>query len=398
MIYQTEVLRPAEFVERRDRFTVRWRDGSRTCRAHVANPGRMGEILLPGTTVLLGRRPHTKSGWEAVGASWKGRWPGDGPRTVFLNTVAVNRLARRLLEERLVPELVGYEVVRAEIPLGRSRIDFLLEGARRPYLLEVKSVTLVERGLALFPDAETARGRRHILELAGRPREYDAGVLFLVQGEADRFLPDFHNDLEFARAFRSVAGRVDFLPYRLDPVLTGEGRIRFAGRPERLHIPWDLLDAGLSDGGVYLLLLEIPRRRVVPVGSLGRQAFPRGWYVYVGSAKRGLSRRVARHLRRRKKIHDHVDALREVAKSVKALPIRAAPVGECQLAGEVGRIASGEVRRFGCSDCRCGSHLFYFPGPVLSTASFQEMLVRLRHGVSPVSPVAGDDGAARVKL
>lgn len=383
MRFETEVLLRAEYLERPNRFTVRYRIGRRTGTAYLANPGRLGEILLPGTTILLARRSHTKTGWEALGATWERRWHGDHGRSVFLNTGLINHLARRLLEERLIPELAGHDLVRQEFPMGRSRIDFLLRRRGQPYLLEVKSVSLVERGLALFPDAETVRGRRHLLELARRPKGHEAGVLFLVQGEADRFLPDFHNDLAFARTFREVKKKLAILPYRLDPTLTSEGRLRFEGAPVRLEVPWSLLDAGVQDSGVYLLLLHLPRRRALEVGALGRRSFAPGWYVYVGSAKRGLSQRVARHLRLRKKLHYHIDHLRRAASSAKALPIRAAPVGECELAREVRAIAAGEVERFGSSDCACPSHLFHFPAEVLRTGGFQELLTRLRHGVGP---------------
>lgn len=379
-LFETEPLKRAIFLERLNRFVVRFRKGGIEEVAYLANPGRLGEILLPGTELLLEHRPQGRVAWKAVGATWRSRWQGDGPRTVFLDTTRINHLAERLIEEQLIPELVGYQVEKREVADGGSRFDFLLRSRRWRYVLEVKSVTLAEQGLAFFPDARTERGRRHLAALARRSATpgYRTGVLFLVQGEADRFLPDFHNDLEFARIFRAVRSRVELLPYRLDPALGADGRLAFAGRPMRLTIPWPLVAAGARDTGLYLLVLEVPHEVRREVGALGRRALPPGFYVYTGSAQRGLSQRIARHLRLRKRLHWHVDFLRAHSLRVQAFPIRASS-GECALAAEVARIGCGLVAGFGSSDCRCPGHLVRFPDSPVHTAAFQELLTRMRH-------------------
>jgi len=379
-LFATEPLVRATFVDRPNRFLVRYRRAGRQGVGYLANSGRLGEILLPGTEVLLAERRHTKIGREVLGAAWSRRWPGDRPRAVLLNSSRANDVAERLLAARLIPELAAWRVARREVAVGASRFDFLLAGAGGEYLLEVKSVTLAERGLAMFPDATSARGRRHLEELvhlAGRGGRR-AGVLFLVQGAADRFLPDFHNDLAFARAFHAARGRVDLLPYRLDPRLDRAGRLVFAGRPRRLAIPWAALDDAVADGGLYLLVLHLPVDTRVAVGALGRRTYPRGWHVYVGSARRGLTHRVARHLRHRKRLHWHIDHLRARSPWVRAFPIRAA-AAECALAAEVARLGAGVAPGFGSSDCGCPGHLVWFPQAPVPTAAFQELLTRLRH-------------------
>lgn len=383
-LLETEPLARGIFLERPNRFVVRFRRGRREDVAHLANPGRLGEILLPGTGLLLERRPGNRIGWRAVGATWASRWPGDRPRTVFLDTTRLNRLVERLLEERLIPELRQYRIEKREVADGGSRFDFLLRSSYRRYVLEVKSVTLAERGLALFPDARTERGRRHLVALARRAASPGdrAGVLFLVQGEADRFLPDFHNDLDFARTFRAVRGRVELLPYRLDPILDADGRLAFAGRPRRLAIPWPLLAAGVRDAGLYLLVLRVSRAVRLEVGDVGARALPAGFYVYTGSARRVLGRRIARHLRLRKRLHWHIDYLRARSSGVRAFPIRAA-WDECALAADVARIGGELVPGFGSSDCRCPGHLVRFAEPPVHTPAFQELLTRMRHTPAP---------------
>lgn len=379
-LFETEPLQRGLFLERPNRFVVRYRKGARRGTAYIANPGRMGEILLPGTELLLARRLHTRTGVEAVGATWKRRWSGDRPRSIYLNTGRINDLAERLLQERKIPELARYRIERREFTVGRSRFDFLLTSGTRRYLLEVKSVTLVEEGLALFPDAKTDRGTRHLKELAhvAAQKGWRSGVLFIVQGGAQRFLPDFHNDPKFARTLRSVRGKVDLLPYRMEPSLRSDRRLVFQGSPRRLPIPWDRLEAGLVDGGLYLLAVQVPKALRLEVGALGRLAFRRGHYVYVGSARRGLSARVDRHLRRRKRLHWHIDFLRAQSPRVRGYPIRGAS-GECKLAKSLAGIGSGEVDGFGSSDCSCRSHLIYFPEDPWGTAPFQQLLTGLRH-------------------
>lgn len=102
---------------------------------------------------------------------------------VGVNTLVPNRLVRLAIEARALPALAGCDAVRAEVPYGEgSRIDLLLaRGARRCYV-EVKNCSLVVDGLASFPDAVTARGRKHMEELAREVgRGHRAVCFFLLQ-------------------------------------------------------------------------------------------------------------------------------------------------------------------------------------------------------------------------
>ncbi|MFB3905942.1 MAG: DNA/RNA nuclease SfsA [Acidobacteriota bacterium] len=375
----TEPLRAAQFVERANRFSLAFQDGDQTGTAYLANSGRLEEILLPGTELLLAARPHRRLVWEALGARFKSRWPDDPPRTVFLNSSLCNRIVRELLRRKLIEDLVEWDIVGEEHKTGSSRIDFLLGQGDRRYYLEVKSVTLCEHGIAFFPDACTERGRRHLIELATTQPPHRAGILFLVQGEARFFLPDFHNDLAFARAFRSVSERLDILAVNLNPVLTGDDQICFSGTPRKLPVAWDLVDRGIEDFGVYLLVLRIEQEQTIEIASLGERRFPEGWYIYVGSGRRNLTRRIERHLRRRKRFHYHIDHLRARAARVRVLAIRGSGLEECQLAGLVSAIALSKIPNFGCSDCDCASHLYYFKSKPTHLPEFQRLLVAVRH-------------------
>lgn len=115
-------------------------------------------------------------------------------------------------------------------------------------------------------------------------------------------------------------------------------------------------------GGTYLLLLcQRHKSAHIQVGALGGIEFPSGWYAYVGSARRGLRARVGRHLRvKGKRLHWHIDYLRRRC-SIAEVACWTDGTSECDLAGSLTVAGGRPVRGFGCSDCRCCSHLFRFP-------------------------------------
>jgi sugar fermentation stimulation protein A len=186
------------FVARPNRFVIRARVGTRTVSVACRDPGRLRELLLPGVTLLLepSRDPRRRTAFTAVLVRHRRRWVSIVPA-----------LANRIVESALVrgaPGLRGLRVARREAPLGRSRIDFEVEGRRGPALLEVKSATLVVGGRALFPDAPTLRGARHLRELTAHVRGGGrARVVFVVQRDDARALsPHAGNDPDFAEALR----------------------------------------------------------------------------------------------------------------------------------------------------------------------------------------------------
>ncbi len=112
----------------------------------------------------------------------------------------------------------------------------------------------------------------------------------------------------------------------------------------------------------YALVMRLEAPEELSIGALGRHAFRAGYYVYVGSAARGLWPRLARHLRRQKPLHWHADYLTTVATPVEAWIDLSAEDRECLWARLLLQSpgASLPVRGFGASDCRCGGHLAFF--------------------------------------
>jgi Uri superfamily endonuclease len=112
-------------------------------------------------------------------------------------------------------------------------------------------------------------------------------------------------------------------------------------------------------GGAYLLVMRLESPLALSVGALGRVSFPQGIYVYAGSALPSLQARVDRHFSPRKKVHWHVDHLSLRARPLEALALRSDERLECLLNEMVERLegASPFAPGFGCSDCRCRTHL-----------------------------------------
>ncbi|MFO8044027.1 MAG: DNA/RNA nuclease SfsA [Alkalispirochaeta sp.] len=364
----------ARFLRRPNRFVVEIElvpEGHITT-ASMPNPGRMQEILLPGTT--LGIRPGPEGGRHP----WRVHTLHRQGATIPLDTGAANRIARILLEYRLVPGLEDRAVVRAEVtpPGGTSRFDFELAGAAAPAphsYLEVKSCTLFNGPWALFPDAVTDRGRRHVEELAEHP---ESVVLFLVHSaEVEFFGPDLHVDLAFSRTLYAHRRAVRILPIALD---WGHD-MTLQAPPRLLSVPWDRIAPGLEDRGSYLILLHLPAERTIPVGSLGSLTFPAGYYVYVGSAMQHLSKRVTRHqTRRRTRKHWHIDYFREIAEYVTSYAIREPRRREHEIVGTIRAIAEDSISGFGASDSPHPSHLFRFDADPRTDGTFQETLLAIR--------------------
>ena len=190
------------FVARDNRFRVRVElpGGERT--AYLPNTGRLGELLVRGRSCWVApvdtRTRKTHYDLKLV------RHAGT---LVSVDAHLPNALVAEALAEGCLEPFEQYADFKREVRLGESRLDFRLDGAANVCWMEVKSVTLVEGGVARFPDAPTVRGARHVRELAqaaaGGAR---AAVVFVVQrDDACCFEPHDAADPEFAAALREAA-------------------------------------------------------------------------------------------------------------------------------------------------------------------------------------------------
>ncbi len=370
----------ADFVCRPNRFLVRCRRKGRILSAFLPNPGRLQELLLPGRTVHLVKEDKPqgrKTRYTAVAVN-RDSYP------IMLHTHRTNDVARYLLQGGKIPGLEHARIVKSEIPVGRSRFDFLLKEGDRDILLEVKSCTLVGKKVAMFPDAVTERGARHLRELAKMAEGgVRAVVLFIVHWPfAKVFMPDYHTDLDFSRTFLEIRGRVEVIPVsvRWDKDLSLSTHI------EVLKIPWDRIEEEAKDRGSYLLILSLKRNRTISVGKLGEVRLRKGFYIYVGSAMANLTKRIERHRRLRKQHHWHIDELRAVAEFHSALAIRSSDRLECETAEEMSKITEWSVAGFGSTDCSCETHLYGMSEDPLGLERFHKLLQYFRMDRSPAPP------------
>lgn len=220
----------ATFCARPNRFLVEARltRTGEMIQVHCPDPGRLQELLLPGATVYVS---------PATGLNRKTSWvlrfvihpdPQAKGQLISLDSRLPNQLVGEALAAGTIGPLRGYVRICREVSVPeavagagvRSRIDYLLEDGPGlpPCWVEVKSVTLVEDGRALFPDAVTARGRRHILELAHLHQLTGArtAVLFIIQRpDVQSFAPQVARDPMFAQALRDAhTAGVEIYAYR----------------------------------------------------------------------------------------------------------------------------------------------------------------------------------------
>lgn len=205
MRFQTPLV-PGTLIRRYKRFLadVTLADGQEIT-AHCANPGSMMGLAEPGMRVWLepndDPKKKLKYGWRLV--------EHDTGDFTGVDTAIPNRMLRAALEAREVPGVTAFDRLRAEVPYGeKSRIDFLLTREGCPDLyIEVKSVTLSRQtGLAEFPDSITARGTKHLNELAEMVRQgHRAMMLYLVQRtDCDRMSLAGDIDPAYAAAWQTA--------------------------------------------------------------------------------------------------------------------------------------------------------------------------------------------------
>jgi len=200
------------FVKRLNRFAGLVEVAGQEAMVHVPNSGRLGELLAPGYRMLLKPAPgrHRKCPYDLALVDL-------GFTLVSADARLPNVLVAEAVAEGNLPELKGYPRLRREVTFGNSRLDLLLEGPQGCCYVETKSVTLVIDGVAMFPDAPTTRGVKHLNSLAQAVSlGHRAAVMFVIQREDARdFSPYDAADPEFGAALRrSVAAGVLALAYR----------------------------------------------------------------------------------------------------------------------------------------------------------------------------------------
>ncbi len=222
----------AQFLKRLNRFSaeVLITGSLAPVVVHVANTARLKELLIPGVAVLLTHEPKESRKTQhtlrrvAMGNIW-----------VSIDSNAPNRSLRHWLEKGdwRMPGIDENPVVKSEVIWGQSRFDLMLP--EHNLMIEVKGVTLVRQGWAMFPDAPTTRGTKHVNELRDfASKGGRAAIVFICQRQdVERFKPYAENDPEFSKALIAAnAAGVEIYVLRTRVTLQGDV---FDG-----EIPWSL--------------------------------------------------------------------------------------------------------------------------------------------------------------
>ena len=192
------------FIERTNRFCAKVNINDKILDAHVKNTGRLKELLISGATVYLTKSENTarKTAYDLVMVE---KATATGKQLVCIDSHGANSTAAEWLRNcELFSECA---IFNREVTHGRSRFDFYIEDGDRKIFLEVKGCTLEKDGVALFPDAPTERGVKHITELCEVQKEgFEAYILFVIQMKGVHlFSPNAKTHPEFARMLEYAA-------------------------------------------------------------------------------------------------------------------------------------------------------------------------------------------------
>lgn len=194
-------IREGVFVTRLNRFVAQVKVDGRDELCHVKNTGRLGELLVPGTRAWV--QEHEKSDrktkFSLIAVEREGL-------CYNIDSQAPNELAGEWLESGKAFSGRTVSQIRKEQKYGNSRFDLMFQLDGKKTFMEVKGVTLNQNGTALFPDAPTLRGEKHVRELTECLEQgYGACILFVVKfGTAQQFAPNTESQPEFAEALKSA--------------------------------------------------------------------------------------------------------------------------------------------------------------------------------------------------
>ena len=197
----------ATFISRPNRFIAKVLVNGQEETVHVKNTGRCRELLIPDCTVYLAGsdNPQRKTKYDLIAVD-KERQRRE-PLRINMDSQAPNEAAAEWLAQS---DLFGEQaVIRREVRYGDSRFDFFVESGERKAFLEVKGVTLESDGIAMFPDAPTERGIKHLHELCKAMDDgYEAYLLLVIQMKDVRlFRPNTATHPAFAEALQMAAAR-----------------------------------------------------------------------------------------------------------------------------------------------------------------------------------------------
>ncbi len=328
----SEILR-GKFIDRPNRFVSHVEIDGKVALCHMPNPGRMRELLFPGVTMYItpNQNPKSRTAYRVVGVE-------KGNTIFYLDTSRCNDVVAHLVSHQRIPGWEDYFVVRREVTMGDSRFDLLLchRETGETFPVEVKSCSLSGEKGAMFPDAPTERGVKHLSHLTAMARAGEhAGLLILVHDpKAAWFLPDMHTDPDFAAAFGKAMDIVDWkaaaISWTPDFTMPEAARLLPSSK--------EAIEKEGGDRGAYLLVLEVKEEIEIEGACVLC-----GYYVYAGWAADHLQKEMSRHRSPRKRAAGPVDALRQRARLTGLFPIRSNEDISREVRQALAKISDGEI-------------------------------------------------------
>jgi sugar fermentation stimulation protein A len=227
---QYSIVKKATFLQRPNRFIAHVLVGDKEEIAHVKNTGRCKEILQEGTTVIIeeAANKERKTKYSLIAAYKK-------EVLINIDSQIPNAVVYESIKNNLIKELPTVTKLSREVVYGNSRFDLYFEVGEQKGFMEVKGVTLETDGVAMFPDAPTERGTKHIYEMIKAVKEgYVGYIFFLIQMKGiSHFTPNRIRDPKLAEALSiAIENGVSVLAY--DSVVTEDGIV--IGAPVRIQL------------------------------------------------------------------------------------------------------------------------------------------------------------------
>ncbi len=213
IIFELPDTKKAIFIKRPNRFLGIVKLDDLEHKVHIHDPGRLKELLFPGNKVLItpvdGK--NRKTNWDLLAAKKEDEW-------IFVHSGYHRKFSQTILEQGLIRQLRPMEKLMPEIKVDGGRLDFLgtIKGQR--IWIEVKGCTLIKGDMALFPDAPTKRGTKHISTLIKLKEQGDraAVVLLIFSKKAHIFSPNKNTDPKFYEEFyKAMEAGVEVYPVSL---------------------------------------------------------------------------------------------------------------------------------------------------------------------------------------
>ena len=198
-------------IKRYKRFFADIEFNGETITTHNPNTGSMKGLLNEGNPVVFTKsdNPKRKLKYTLEGIYSCNYW-------IYVNTINLNKIVEQAFYDKEIKEFENFSVLKREFKYKDSRIDFYIEKNNSKFLIEVKNVTLANGNYALFPDAVTVRGKKHLLALANSIDEgYIPYMLYIIAVDRKKFRPAAEIDNEYAETFkRAVSKGVKILTYK----------------------------------------------------------------------------------------------------------------------------------------------------------------------------------------